>query len=236
MTVGTTFSHLKQIALADYDDLVWKLAEEENAVADPHECGTICWTAEKSIEQLQQDVVAIRRRIELQPEINESVAASADRERVLESRRKAEADFDIVRRQHEERLSSISKELHAVDERLKGTTKAREHYRRSAPEWLRNRLVAVNTRLLDIHKRLNASPPRSPGDLHNGIIRLESVSDEVRSELVADHQASVDRHASALARFNANREHMLLEQDELKRERANLYRVEKLLRPTREDL
>jgi len=230
---------LEQHAMSAYEDMVWKLAQTKDAAAEltlDMAAATFATihAVDKTPKQLGEDIEAIRRRINLQDDIAESESARKAREELLAKRAKVEAELAAVQAEFETKLRALDKDVSSADRRLKNTAEARQHYRKTAPAWLKDRIKEIGKRLLEIKEELHRSPPTKPADPRSNLL-MANADDELRERLLASHSRRREQYEIALARYNRRHNAELpAEQAALEQERSTLERALVQLRPRKE--
>src|SRR5262249_12343774 len=112
--MSTTMT-LRDSAVADYEDLVWKLAEGSGEPPDSREVSAACWAASHSLDELKRDVDLARSRAEQQPQMREALAASAKRADLTAERARQEDDFAVLRAKHDETVAALNSAIQAED-------------------------------------------------------------------------------------------------------------------------
>ncbi len=225
---------LEQNIVAKYEDLVWQVAGGNEDAAITAESASICCANAKTVKDFASDVEAIRRRIALQGEIEDAVAAQRERDSLLAKRQKLNEEFEVVRKQQEEKLQAIDAEIRSAERRIKNTAAARKHYRETDPAWLKDRRRKVGVRLTEIKKSLLERPPTPPTDPLKSIAMI--MDSEQRAETNERYRLQLAKHDAAMQRYNARQVSLRDEQEALERERGTLEHAPPALRPMPENL
>lgn len=141
------------VLMLQYEDLLWRAAEtsanESEMLADADVRATIA-LVDKSIPDFVADLSGIRERIAMQSQIEAYLAATAENADLRESLAAIDAEEAAAIEAFEARRKPLRQQQRDCKRRLTETAPARQHFRRTAPDWLRKRLKAVGERLLKL--------------------------------------------------------------------------------------
>lgn len=224
----------KAALMLEYEDLLWRAVELYASEADLLRDGTvqnILTLLGKSIKDFVADFAGIKQRIEMLPQIEASLAAEAETADLNASLAQIDAEAAAAEEAFEARRRPLRQQLRDCKRRLAETAPARQHYRQTAPDWLKKQIAATGERILRLEKRQRSKPvkPTPPGQ---SLAYQDTEYFAKREQRYADRMA---RHQDELANWQEEEDARKPTIALLECELAALKSLVLQLRPTMED-
>ncbi len=228
---------LRQVAVAEYENLVWQTAESDDysGVEDHLD---VLHAADKSIDDFATDVEQIKQRIGMEGDIAEYSAIGDEIDEITEKIGTIENELEGIRAAYESKIAVLDGDAKRLRRREDAVRPAVRFFRVTAPAWLRDRLdeLKMQEERAARDKHGLHAPAGPPVDDDHAVVRHYAHDADSRRRMDKERQRATERYRENQQAFQEAQNELRLRTAELARQRAAIEKTLLLLRPEPSDL